>query len=73
MEAAAVDVDDEILGKVIRLFVAEFPGTKIGRDEIEKLFKDNLPSYAAPSKIVFVNSLPRNSYGKVDKERLRQI
>ena len=35
--------------------------------------KKILPQYGIPSKIIFLDSLPLNSNGKVDKNKLKEI
>ncbi len=42
-------------------------------DELKKLLKKQLASYKTPKKIIFIEQLPRNTMGKVQKNILREI
>ncbi len=73
MEAAAISFRDDILGEKIKLFVTPIPGRKINAVGLMNLYQSRLPSYKVPSEIVVLNSIPKNNYGKVNKEKLRGI
>jgi long-chain acyl-CoA synthetase len=70
VEVAAVAVPDEILGHSIKLFVVPAKSACVTSGKIKKLFKEILPSYKRPKRVVILNVMPRNSCGKIDKERL---
>ena len=69
-EAAALGIPDSILGEKIKLFVALIPGKKLDKKEIMARCKEQLPSYSIPSDIAVLKSIPKNSYGKIDKKTL---
>lgn len=71
METAAIGVPDAILGEKIKLFVTLIPGRKVNGEEIIRFCKERLPSYKVPSEVVILKSMPKNSYGKIDKEALK--
>lgn len=73
MEAAAIDAEDPILGRRIRLFVTLVPGTKMTQAEITDICKRRLPSYKIPSKITILETMPKNGFGKVDEKKLRGL
>ena len=73
VEAAVIGIPDKILGEKIKLFIALTPDTKIRDDEILRFCKNKLPSYKMPVEIVILETMPKNSYGKTDKIKLRQI
>ncbi len=70
MEAAVVSVKDPLLGEKTRLFASSMPGKKIDKEDIMKFCKRRLPSYKVPREVVIVDSLPKNSLGKIDREAL---
>ena len=41
-------------------------------DELKKLLKEQIASYKTPKKIIFIDQLPRNTMGKVQKNILRK-
>ncbi len=41
-------------------------------DKLKKLLKEQLASYKTPKKIIFIEKLPRNTMGKVQKNILRE-
>jgi long-chain acyl-CoA synthetase len=70
-EAAAVDVPDPVLGSRVNLYVAPAPRKKLKSDQVMRLYRQRLARYKIPSKVVVLKELPKNSYGKIDKESLR--
>ncbi|MCG2704885.1 MAG: acyl--CoA ligase [Candidatus Omnitrophica bacterium] len=73
MEAAVVGIPDKLLGFRIKVYVVPLKGKTISPQTVINLCKDIMPSYEIPSKVVILKSLPKNSYGKVDKEKLRLL
>ena len=73
LEAAVIGVPDEVLGEAIQLFVvpreAGAPGLE---DRLRRFCKEHLPPRLNPKTIVVLNSLPKNSAGKVLKAALRK-
>jgi acyl-CoA synthetase (AMP-forming)/AMP-acid ligase II len=69
-ECAAVGMADEILGEAIKLFVVPASG-RLTEKEVKVCCWRNLASYKQPKEIVFVESLPRTSSGKIKREELR--
>ena len=73
MEAAAVEIPDALLGSRIKLYVAPLPGRKISPRYVMRICRQAMPSYKIPSEVVILKAMPKNSYGKTDKEKLRLI
>ncbi|MCB0828819.1 MAG: AMP-binding protein [Solirubrobacterales bacterium] len=70
VEAAAVGVDDEAFGQVLRAFVVlRVPGA-LDEDEVKAFVRSNLASFKAPKQVVFLSELPRNATGKILKRSL---
>jgi acyl-CoA synthetase (AMP-forming)/AMP-acid ligase II len=65
-EAAVIGVEDEDFGERLKAFVVG----DVGEDELKSHVKDNLAKYKVPREIAFVDELPRNPQGKVDKQKL---
>jgi long-chain acyl-CoA synthetase len=45
----------------------------VDRNELDALCLDNIARFKRPKDYVFVNSLPKNNYGKVLKTELREL
>jgi acyl-CoA synthetase (AMP-forming)/AMP-acid ligase II len=65
MEAAVIGVPDEIWGESVKAFVVLKQGHRVTQEEIIEICRQNLASYKKPRSVEFVNELPRNPYGKV--------
>src|SRR3954454_9520338 len=69
-EAAVIGVDDEEFGQRLKAFVVTAEGSEISEDEIRTHIKSHLANYKVPREVEFLDSLPRNSTGKVLKKEL---
>ena len=69
-EAAVIGVDDEKFGQRLKAFVVTAEGKDVSEDEVRKFVKENLANYKIPREVEFLDSLPRNSTGKVLKKEL---
>jgi fatty acid CoA ligase FadD36 len=67
-EAAVVGVPDDDLGQAIVAFVV---ASGVGADELISFVATRLSVHKRPRTVVFVDALPRNALGKVQKHRLR--
>ena len=72
-EAAVVGRDDDRWGEIPVAFVVATPASRIGREDVLALFAGRLARYKHPKDVVFVDRLPRNDIGKVEKHRLRTM
>jgi acyl-CoA synthetase (AMP-forming)/AMP-acid ligase II len=69
-EAAAVGVDDDILGQVIKLFVVATPGATIDAMAIKARMRAELPNYKVPKFLEIVPALPKTATGKLRRHEL---
>jgi acyl-coenzyme A synthetase/AMP-(fatty) acid ligase len=70
VEAACVAVPDEQIGARIEAYVVPAPGAEGA--ELGRLTLDLLPRYMVPARFAIVESLPRTSTGKIDRQVLHQ-
>lgn len=71
-EAAVIGVPDEVWGHYIKAFVAledDSNNEKI-KNNILKFCDEKLENYAVPKELVIMESLPKNTNGKIDKNKL---
>ncbi len=72
LEAAVVGVKDEILGEAVKAFVVPRNSHADGLEARVRLFcKEHLPFQLMPKEVVVMQSLPKNSSGKVLKQNLK--
>jgi long-chain acyl-CoA synthetase len=71
-DAAVVGVPDEIYGEAVAAFVQARPGARLSAESVIEHCRAQLAGYKKPRHVVFVDSLPRNSLGKVLKSELRK-
>ena len=72
-EASVVGIDDELRGEKIKAFVVLKDGAKVTDKELKEYCREYLARYKIPHDIVFIDSLPRTSIGKVCKEELKKL
>ena len=71
VDAAVIGVPNQKWGERPRGFVVLAPGHQASQKEIIDHVRSRIAHYKAPDEVVFVDELPRNSAGKVQKFQLR--
>lgn len=74
-EVVAMGISDEQLGQAVLLAIK--PADKVSTDEntvkaIKRFCQQELPNFMQPKYIEFVDQLPRNPNGKIDRNALQQ-
>ena len=70
-DAAVVGTAHPHSGETVRAYVVLKPGTHLDEDAVVDHCRRNLARYKCPSKVLFVDQLPRNFSGKVQRYALR--
>ena len=73
LESAVVGIPDADFGEAVTAFVVLKPEKSLTRQEVLGSLRARLASYKLPKSIVFVEHLPRNAMGKVQKNLLREM
>ncbi|MEH7114984.1 long-chain-fatty-acid--CoA ligase [Neobacillus niacini] len=71
-EASVVGIPEKIWGESVLALVVLKPGFVVTEDEIIDFCKKQIASYKKPSKVKFIDVLPRNDSGKINKVALRK-
>ena len=70
IESAVIGIPSERMGEEVKAFVVT--STDVDAETLKAFCRESLANYKTPSEIVFVNALPRNLVGKIDKKELRR-
>ena len=73
MECAVVGREHPEWGEEVVAFVVTRPNACVPSHELDALCLDNVARYKRPRHYQFVESLPKNSYGKILKTELRLL
>ena len=72
VEAAVVGLPDEKWIEAVTAFVVLRPGQAVEEGTLIALAREHLAPFKLPKKVVFVDTLPRNTAGKLLKRELRK-
>ena len=70
-EAAVLGVPDKVLGEAVQAWVVLAPGAQLSEQEIRRVCAKHVESFMVPTKIFFLDQLPKLSNLKVDKSALQ--
>ena len=68
-EVIAFGLADEELGQAIKLVIRT--DSELTEQDVKRYCQQQLPNYMQPKYIVFVDHLPRNPNGKIDRKQLQ--
>ncbi|HKU84724.1 MAG TPA: AMP-binding protein [Casimicrobiaceae bacterium] len=70
-EACVIGQPDSEWGEVVVAFLVAAPGTSLSAESLDAHCLEHIARFKRPKRYLFVDSLPKNSYGKVLKRELR--
>jgi long-chain acyl-CoA synthetase len=70
LEAAIAPVDDAVLGSRLLAVIVPRPEERLTEDDIASFIESRLADYKRPELYRFVDELPKNASGKIDKPAL---
>ena len=73
VDAAVVGVPDPVAFEAVAAFVVTRAGAGVGPSTVQQWVRTGMADYAVPRLVRVVEEIPRNSIGKVDKPRLREM
>ncbi len=71
MESAVIGVPHPDFGEGVTAVVVLLPGQKLEEADVVKALAGHLAKFKQPKRVFFVDALPRNTMGKVQKKQLR--
>lgn len=71
-EASVIGIPDKKWGEAVLAVVVLNVGYQVTEEEIIRFCKEHIAGYKKPSKVEFVDALPRNELGKINKVLLRK-
>ncbi|MCI0466358.1 MAG: AMP-binding protein, partial [Beijerinckiaceae bacterium] len=72
IESAVVGLPHEDFGEAVAAMVVLEKGVEHGEQEVQAALANRLAKFKLPKRVVFVDDLPRNAMGKVQKNLLRE-
>ena len=72
-EVSVVGQADSEWGEVVVAFVVRSPGSAVGERALDAYCLEHIARFKRPKRYVFIDSLPKNNYGKVLKRQLREM
>ncbi len=72
-EVAVIGIPDEKYGEDIMAFIVPTPGQQIDEGALIEFAKSRMTPYKAPSRVQFIDGLPKSLVGKVLKKELRKF
>ncbi len=70
-EAAVIGVADPLRGESVRAFVVLKEGADVSESDLRQFCRQHLAHFKLPHTFVFVDNLPKNRAGKIDKVTLK--
>ncbi len=71
-ESAVIGLPDADFGEVVVAIVVLAEGAWLSAERIREAIRDRAANFKVPKKVLFVDELPRNAMGKVQKDLLRK-
>ncbi|GAA4539216.1 class I adenylate-forming enzyme family protein [Pseudonocardia xishanensis] len=72
-DVAVIGMPHERWGEAVTAVVVREPGPVVTEEELLAYCEHRLAAYKRPRTTVFVDVLPRNSFGKIQKQRIREL
>ncbi|GAB4198181.1 MAG: acyl-CoA synthetase [Roseiflexaceae bacterium] len=70
-EVAVFGAPDPEFGELVAAAVVRAPGSDLSEEQLVAFCRDQLAAYKKPRRVLFLDALPRNAMGKVQKQELR--
>jgi long-chain acyl-CoA synthetase len=71
-EVSVIGIPDNTWGESVKAFVVTHEKKQVSEKIIIEFCLSHLTSYKKPKSVEFLSLLPKNAYGKIEKQKLRQ-
>jgi malonyl-CoA/methylmalonyl-CoA synthetase len=71
--SAVIGAPDAVRGESVVAFIEPEPGALLAADELIAWLRPRLASFKIPKRVSFIDALPRNALGKIEKTKLRAL
>jgi len=71
-EAAVIGVADKLRGEVPKAFVVTAEGASLDSEELREFLRQHIAHFKIPHQFEFLQALPKNRTGKIDKQQLKE-
>ena len=71
-EAGVVGAIDPIWGERVVAFISRQPGQAVTAEELIAFVARRLAAYKVPKEVIFLEDIPKNAAGKVNRRALRE-
>jgi malonyl-CoA/methylmalonyl-CoA synthetase len=71
-ESAVIGINHSDFGEAVTAVIVQTPGSDLDEVTVIAHLKTTLANFKVPKQVIFVESLPRNTMGKVQKNLLRE-
>ena len=73
IETAVIGIPHETMGEAIKAYLVVRRDAKIGIEDVRRHIASRLEAHKIPEVVEFIDSLPKNSAGKILKPKLREL
>lgn len=73
LDACTVGIEDRLLGEAVAACVVRRDNSTLGEVALMDYVRERLISYKCPQRILFMESIPKSSRGKVNRAKLRSL
>jgi malonyl-CoA/methylmalonyl-CoA synthetase len=71
IESAVVGLPHKDFGEAVTAAVVKRSNSKLTRPKIYEILKEQLANFKLPKNIIFIDTLPKNTMGKIEKNKLK--
>jgi malonyl-CoA/methylmalonyl-CoA synthetase len=72
MESAVIGIAHADFGEAVIAIVVMHEGEKLSEESVIQTLKNRIANFKVPKQVYFVDELPRNTMGKIQKNILRE-
>lgn len=72
IESAVIGLPHDDFGEAVTAVIVRSPNAVIGEETVQDALAQRLAKFKLPKRVLFIDELPRNAMGKVQKAQLRE-